>query len=125
EEFALHDMEGLPKSFGEYVGLAAVAEFVELVEEFDHMDSDDLAAIYEDFQNIDELRTALNDTFVGLYDEFRDYADESADEMLAAHNAEGDNPLSRYFDYESFARDLRHDMRVIDLPTGNIAVFHA
>lgn len=124
EEFAIHDYDGLPSSFGEYPGLETIAEFVELCEEFDHIDSDDMAKIIADFSDLAEARSALNDDFCGIYDCFRDYADEAADEMLACHDAKADSILVRYFDYDAFARDLNMDMRTIDLNSG-IAVFHS
>jgi antirestriction protein len=124
EEFAIHDMEGLPSSFGEYTSLQEIANYVELVDEFDHIDEDDMTAIFADFRSIDETREALQDRFDGIYESFRDYAYEQADEMLACHDVKGDNPLTRYFDYESFARDLKCDMHTIDTPSG-VAVFRA
>lgn len=123
EEFAIHDMEGLPGSFGEYVGLQTVADYVALVEEFDHIDADAIAGIYDDFRDIEETRKALENSFIGVYSSFRDYADEVADEMLESRGSK-DDTLSRYFDYEAFARDLKMDMRVVDVPSG-VAIFYA
>jgi antirestriction protein len=124
EEFAIHDMEGLPSSFGEYTSLQEIADYVELVEEFGHIDEDDMAAIFADFRSIDETREALQDRFAGIYESFRHYADDAADEMLNNHDIKDDSPLARYFDYESFARDLKCDVHTIDTPSG-VAVFYA
>lgn len=123
EEWAVHDYDGFP-NMGEYPSLDDVAAFVELTEEYDHIEPDDLQKIAEDFSTIDEASEALRDQFCGIYDSFRDYADEAADEMLAAHDVKDDNPLARYFDYESFVRDLSMDMHTIDVPSG-VAVFYA
>lgn len=126
EEYAIHDFENLPSSFGEYCGLQTIADYVELAEEFDHIDESHMLAIYDEFRDIKEMREAMKEQFVGIYDAFRDYADECADEMLSAHNIKNDNPLSQYFDYESYARDIKHDMRVVELGIGDgVAVFHA
>lgn len=124
EEYAIHDFEGLPTSFGEYCGLQAIADFVELTEKYDHIDSDDLAAIVDDFGNVDTATEQLEDSFVGIYEAFKDYADETADEMLNSHDIKDDSPLSRYFDYQAFARDLAMDMHTISVSNG-IAVFYA
>lgn len=121
EEWAIHDMEGLPSSFGEYCGLQTIADYVEIAEEFDHINESSLAKIYDEFQSIDEMRDALRDNFVGVYNSFRDYSDEFADEMLRG----APEFATRYFDYESFARDLKMDMRVVDVDAGQIAIFHA
>jgi antirestriction protein len=127
EEFAIHDFDGIPSSLGEYCGLQAVADYVEFFEEFegDH-DADTLAAIIADAYDMDEARTRLEDHYCGTYSNFRDYADEAAEEMIACHTADGKAPqaLVNYFDYEAFARDLAMDMHTVDVPAG-VAVFHA
>ena len=125
EEFAIHDFEGLPTSFGEYCGLQTIADYVALCEEFDHIDESVMAAIYGDFSSVDEMRSALDDNFVGIYDAFRDYADECADEMINCREPGENDILARYFDYAAWARDLKMDMRVIDLDNGRVAIFHA
>jgi antirestriction protein len=122
EEWAMHDMEDLPRVFGEYAGLKAVAAFMELVDEHDHIEPEDIAKIVDDFGDVSTAEDALRGRFVGIYDAFRDYADEAADEMLTTRD--NDDPLSRYFDYESFARDLAMDMHTVDVSAG-VAVFHA
>lgn len=124
EEYAIHDFEGLPTSFGEYCGLQAIADFVALTEEYEHIDSDDLAAIVDDFGDVKTATEKLRDEFSGIYESFRDYADETADEMLQCHDIKDDNPLARYFDYQAFARDLQMDMHTISVSSG-IAVFYA
>lgn len=127
EEYAIHDFDGLPSTFGEYCGLQTVADFVELTEDFDYIDSDDIAAIVADQGgDVSAARDMLNDSFCGIYDSFRDYADESAEEAIACHSdGKGSEFLARYFDYEAFARDLAFDMTTIDLPSGKVAVFYA
>jgi antirestriction protein len=120
EEWAIHDFEGLP-NFGEYCGLQVIADYVELLEEFNHIDAGNMLKIYGEFQNVDDMREALNDDFVGIVDSFRDYSDETADEML--HDVA--DFARNYFDYDAFARDLQMDMRVVDVDGGQIAIFHA
>lgn len=126
EEYAIHDSEGLPSSFGEHCGLSEIAGFTELCEEHDHIDESDMADIVADFGSVDSAKEALEDNFCGIYDSFRDYADETADEMMACHGESKETEwLQRYFDYESFARDLSMDMNPIELASGKIAVFHS
>ncbi|MBI1620073.1 antirestriction protein ArdA [Aquamicrobium zhengzhouense] len=131
EEFAIHDSEGLPRSFGEFCGLQAIADYVEFVEEVeeatgrDGEEAEELArAMLDNWHDIDSARSEL-DNFCGVYDSFREYADESADEVIACHSADGKAPqfLINYFDYESYARDLSHEMTALDLSDG-VAVFH-
>ena len=127
EEWAMHDSEGLPSSFGEYPGLDKIAAFVELCDERSE-DSDDLAAIVDNWNgDVEEAKNNLDDRFCGIYDAFKDYAEGAADEMIAAHGgAENKLPecITNYFDYDAYARDLKHDMTTVDVPSG-VAVFHS
>ena len=124
EEHAIHDHEGLGQ-LGEYDSLETIAAFVEVLEEFDHMDSGDLAAILGDYSDPSEAAEALRDNFAGIYDTFKDYSDEAAEEMIACHSADGKTPqaLINYFDYDAWSRDLAIEMHTIDVPSG-VAVFH-
>lgn len=123
EEWAIHDYDGFP-DMGEYPGLDAVAAMAALFEDHDSIDPDDLKAILSDFQGPAEASEALRDNFCGIFDTFREYADDFADEQLACEGHKQDSIAARYFDYEAFARDLAFDMRVIDCPSG-VAVFWA
>lgn len=123
EEWAIHDYDGFP-NLGEYPGLEAVADMAQLFEDFDHIDEGDLRAILDNFRDPAEARDELDDNFVGTFNTFRDYADDAADENMAAHDIKDDSPLARYFDYDAWARDLAMEMTVIDCPSG-VAVFHS
>lgn len=123
EEWAIHDTEGLPSSIGEYSGLKPIAEYAELAEDFHEIDEEDLREIVSDFESITAAREALTDRYNGIYATFQDYADEFADEMMAAESCQKESYASRYFDYEAHARDLQMDMRTIDIPSG-VAVFY-
>jgi antirestriction protein len=124
EEYAIHDYDGVPSSFGEYPGLQAIADFVELCESHEYIDSDDMAAIVADFHKVDDARDALTNDFCGIYDSFRDYADEIADEMMACHDGEIPQMLVNYFDYEAHACDLALSMTTVEVSNG-VAVFYS
>lgn len=121
EEWAIHDYEDLPSCFGEYAGLSAIAEFVEMCEEYS-FDAADLSAIVSHFGTLAYAKEELKDNFVGVHESFRAYAEELADEMLSAHDIKADHPLSQYFDYEAYARDLTHSASAVELDEG-VAVF--
>jgi antirestriction protein len=129
EEFAIHDFDGLPSSLGEYCGLQAVADAVEFFETADidqGLGSDAACNLLSEFHgDVAQATSALED-YCGSYSTFKEYADENADEMIACHFTDGKAPemLVNYFDYESYARDLKMDMTVIDTATG-VMVFHA
>ncbi|WP_266031245.1 antirestriction protein ArdA [Brucella intermedia] len=120
EEWAMHDSEDLPSCFGEYPGLQAIADYVEFLEDHDNHDEGDLRAIFEDYRSADDASDAMRDRFVTICESFRDYADEYADEVVLSECS--NETAKQYFDYESFARDLRHDYNVIDVPSG-VAIF--
>lgn len=128
EEFAIHDSGGLPRSMGEYCGLQAIANFVEFVEEVEEAtgrDGEELArAMLDNWHDMDSAKHELSNNFRGVYDTFREYADESADEQIACYTADGKAPefLTSHFDYESHARDLEHGTTTLNLSDG-VAVF--
>lgn len=125
EEFAIHDFDGLPRSLGEYSGLRAVAAVVALVEDTDFLDQDVVIAVIDDCDgDVAAARDMLEYRFCGVYDSFRDYADEAAYDMLATYEIPDDHPAFRYFDYAAWARDLSCEMHVV-LCEGGVAVFHA
>lgn len=123
EEWAVHDYDGLPSSLGEYPGLDKIAEFVDLCEEHD-MTGEDMAAIVSHFGSVEYAKEELENNFVGVHESFRAYAEELADDELSAHDIKADHPLSQYFDYEAYARDLMHSASAVELDEG-VAVFCA
>lgn len=126
EEFAIHDFDGLPPTLGEYCGLQAVADYVELIEEVENHVSDPeeaaevAKAAVENWHSVEYAKNAM-DYFAGVYPSFRDYADGQADERLDAANAP--DFLRTYFDYEGHARDLKMTETALDVPSG-VAVFY-
>lgn len=125
EEYAIHDYDGFP-NLGEYPGLQKIADVAAFVEDATHgLDAEDVTAVLEYYGgNLDDAREALEDKFCGKYDEFKDYAEECADQTLEAHGIKDDHPLFSYFDVERYARDLAMETTSIDVPSG-VLVFHA
>lgn len=129
EEWAIHDFDGIPSSLGEYCGLQAVADFVGLAEAAeDHVRDEDEAlelatAAFENWHSVEDAKEALANDFAGIFDAFRDYADERADEDMDAHSIPENSPLRSYFDYAAYARDLAYSHTVLDVPSG-VAVFY-
>lgn len=121
EEWAIHDYEDFP-NLGEYVGLEAIARIAEFAEEYAYVfGPKDIAAIVDHFGNAEEAASRLEDDFIGHYDNFLEYATEYADEYLLGDMCD---EVTYYFDYEAFARDLRMDYKVVNLPSGGVAIFH-
>ncbi len=99
--------------FDEYESIETLCEFVEAVERCD--DQEVFAAAYGKFYS--EGLDSVIDRAESCYraDTFRDFADESADELLLTDVPE---PARFYFDYEAHARDLREDFTVVEGPSG-------
>lgn len=123
EELDVFDTDNLPDVFGEITHNVAI-ELGRALEDVPEDERETFAAYcasqwhgnirhwsYSDFQ----------DTFVGEFEDMEDYAYSLADDLLPSDASEF---VRRYFDYEAFARDLQMDHVVIDLPNGNVAVFH-
>jgi len=122
EEFAIHDFDGIP-NIGEYCGLQAVADYVEFVEAHDYFEADEIKAVMDDCcGDLALAKERLEDGYCGTFARFRDFADGYAEDCIFP---DVDNEMAqRYFDYESFARDLEIEMHTIDTPVG-VMVFHS
>jgi antirestriction protein len=122
EEIAIHDFDGIP-DLGEYCGLQAVADYVEFVEAHDYFEADEIKAVMDDCcGDLALAKERLEDGYCGTFVRFQDFADEYVDDCILP---DVDNEMARrYFDYDSFARDLKMDMHTIDTPVG-VMVFIA
>jgi hypothetical protein len=70
----------------------------------------------------------FDNRFITVTDSFRTYADDLADEMLDQARQNSDSvsvDLSRYFDYESFRRDLSFDYQTFDVGYHTIILSNA
>ncbi len=142
EEYAIHDSENFPGyRIDEHESLEMIAAVAEGIEK--HGEAFAVYAANDPSywaKNPGDLETNFEDHYRGSYDNFREFSDELADEMIACHVA-NQNPrgfgkpdnsarewVQQYFDYDAFARDLEHDYLVIEGPEckmsrGQIHVF--
>jgi len=121
EEWAIHDYEDMA-DLGEYPSLRRIAALAEFDEDHPEIPTGDLWRIVDHFcGDIEQAEDALDDRFVGIYESFRAYAEEHADEIILSNIK--DETVKRYFDYDAFARDLRMDHEVIETSEG-VAIFH-
>ena len=109
EEWAIHDYEG----FGglrihENESIGALWEAHELLESLDDLEAFADWLAYERSADISEVTEgnieAFQEAYRGWYHNEQEFAEELVGELGILSNA--DNLLSRYFDYEAFARDL-------------------
>ena len=119
DEVAVHDYDGINLN-NEYPDFEELYYFCEAVE--DSCVDEEVILAYaectgEELNN--ELIANAENSYVGTYSSFQEYADEWADEQLR----DTDDVLKNYFDYESHARDLEYDFMVCDVSNYNVAVF--
>lgn len=127
EEYAIHDYDGFP-DMGEFPGLDAIAETAGLVDFVERVTDQVVSpaafkAIADNWHgDARDIRDAFG-RWVGLFDTWRDYADEIADLYIGETSGAAAEYVAQYFDYEYHAADLAHYYTVVETPDG-VAVFH-
>jgi len=119
DEVAVHDYDGINMS-NEYPDFEEFYYFCHALED-SWVDDEDIIAYaeYTGEELDNELIANAENSYVGTYSSFQEYADKLADENLQ----DKDDFLKNYFDYESHARDLEYDYMVCDVSDYNVAVF--
>ena len=106
-EIMFQDWEG---PFSHMIGESWVSDLIfDIYREFEPSQFDALkvflSLVSETYSDINELRTAFEDAYMGEYDSEVDFAESVMEEeinLIPKH-------LQGYFDYESYARDLSLD----------------
>ncbi|MFT3662546.1 MAG: antirestriction protein ArdA [Gordonia sp. (in: high G+C Gram-positive bacteria)] len=65
----------------------------------------------------------FEDRYRGCWPSFRDYAVELAEDLCLFEGIDGDRDVVRYFDWDSWIRDLEMSCTVVDAPDCSIYVF--
>ena len=119
DEVAVHDYDGINLN-NEYPDFEELYYFCHALKD-SWVDEEVILAYAEDTGNEldNELIANAENSYVGTYSSFQEYADQWADEQLQ----DTDDFLKNYFDYESHARDLEYDYMVCDVSDYNVAVF--
>ena len=122
EEWAIHDYDDLPSTFGEHPDLDELAAYVEAVDEhgeafaayWDHESRVDVADAVEGFE----------DAYAGEYRNTEEWAEAFLEDTGAFQGAS--ELVCRYFDFETYARDARlgGDMYFLDNGKGGVYAFH-
>lgn len=119
DEVAVHDYDGINMS-NEYPDFEELYHFCHALQD-SWLDDEVILAYAEDTgKELDnELIADAENSYVGTYSSFQEYADQWADEQLQ----DKDDFLKNYFDYESYARDLEYDYMVCYVSDYGVAVF--
>lgn len=111
EEWAFMDYSDVPTGFGENPNLEELCEYARLYNEH----GEAITAFIEIY-GVDNLsEQSFDDCYRGCWDSWDDFANEDADQMLEAYSNESNSFLTRYFDYESYSRDLSYDYNSWDI----------
>ena len=102
EEWAFMDYEYVPTEFGENPDLDKLCEYVQLTQDYS---INEVGAFISCF-SVNDLDNFTN-AYIGVYESFDEFANQEADCHLDA--IEGQDFLKRYFDYDSWSRDLSYD----------------
>ena len=128
DEIAVHDYDNFP-NMGEYPDHESIYNLAHAIDE-SHLDDEVLIKYFKDYysSNIEELVDCISDiedTYIGVYDNFREFADARADETIKCIvNKDAQQFVFNNFDYDGYARDLEHDFRFIQLDNYNVAIFN-
>ena len=109
EEWAIHDYDDF-HNLGENPNLEDITKIVEAYEEHGKEQINAFLTLY----SVEDLEH-FEDSYIGEYDSFLDYATNIFDECYL-HNVPENVAL--YIDYEKFARDLNHDYNSVDSTNG-------
>jgi len=128
DEIAVHDYDDFP-NMGEYPDHESIYNLAHALDN-SHLDNEIIIKYFNDYYGYDleELEDNMQDienAFISIYDTFRDFADERADEdILNNIDKDAQQFVFNNFDYEGYAIDLRHSYNVIDLDNYKVAIFH-
>ena len=112
-EFMFQDAQGVPDElYHESMGddeVNAIIGYAHLDEDEQEMLEDYMECFGGDWSDIEELKDKADERSQGKWSSFQEFADEMADEQIACCCPDAPDFLTRYFDYEAFARDLKMD----------------
>lgn len=107
EEWAVHDYDDVfGDTWGEHPDLDKLCALQERLDEL-HNDTERAAyTAFCDHEGLDDVTVEqFHEAYVGQFDSWADFAENYVDESGLLHGVP--DALSRYFDYESYGRDIR------------------
>ncbi|KWS03767.1 Antirestriction protein [Lysobacter capsici AZ78] len=120
-EWAVHDYDGLPSSFGEHPDLDELAAYVEAVDEH----GDAFVAYFgnESHADVASAVEGFSDAYSGEFRNAEEWAEGFLDDTGAFQGVS--DTLRNYFDFQAYARDARlgGDMTFLDNDNGGVYAF--
>ena len=107
EEYAIHDYDGIPSTFGEWPDVDELCKLGALLDSGD-VDVEAWSIFWESdsFDSVDNAYWAYRESYIGERD-LVDYAEELFDELYGGTEAYA--AMHHYIDYSRFARELEID----------------
>tara|TARA_B100000214_G_C23478288_1_gene405928 strand:+ start:13 stop:531 length:519 start_codon:yes stop_codon:yes gene_type:complete len=124
DEVAVHDYDGINLS-NEYPDFEKLYEFCKALED-SHIDKEVITAYADNMHSelTPELIDEVEENYINTYDTFQEFANQEAEQEIEnTVNREAVQFVFNNFDYEGYARDIRHSYTVLDLPDYSVAVF--
>jgi len=128
DEIAVHDYDNFP-NMGEYPDHESIYNLAHAIDD-SYLDDEVLIKYFKehysnDFEELADHISDIENAYIGEYDNFREFADERAEEeILNIINRDAQQFVFNNFDYDGYARDLEHSYNVIKLDNYNVVVFH-
>ena len=128
DEIAVHDYDNFP-DMGEYPDHESIYNLAHAIDE-SHLDDEVLIKYFKDyysndFEELADCISDIEDAYINQYDNFREFADELADETIECIvNKDAQQFVFCNFDYEGYARDLEYSYNVITLDNYKVAIFN-
>lgn len=118
-EFMFQDFQFFPREmYHESMsddGIQLILDYLALDEDEREMLDAYCECFGADISDFDEFRELAKERNMGQWESFRDFADHIADEEIACLSCGKETEFfERYFDYESYARDLKMDYYTSD-----------
>ena len=115
-ELMFQDFQGFPRElYGESMSteeIQTILDYLALDEEEREMIADYIQCFGGRISDFEDLLDKAKNSEHGKWDDFQDFADMMADEMISSSNAP--EFITNYFDYEKFARELGWDYEIGD-----------
>lgn len=112
-EFMFQDFQGFPKEmYHESMsndGIQLILDYLQLDDDTREMLDAYCECFGTDIEDFDDFVETAKERNMGQWDSFRDFSDHMADEDIACHACANSDFFEKYFDYESYARDLEMD----------------
>ena len=120
EEWAVHDYNNFP-NLGEYPALNSIVDVQEAMEAFEpSIVHGYIENIHHSNVDFSSLVGDIEEAFIGTYDSFREYADDTAEDTMLL---DCPDHIRNYFDYDAFARDLEYDHWTAEAPGYQVHIF--